>query len=157
VMASARTALRNDGTHAYSVFQQGAGLVDAVAATSNHTVDCANRKMKIKDDLKGKKHYAGPSGVDENGTYYLVDEHGTRLSGRGFEWIQGSLWRSGAVWAEGAVWPQGVLWNQGVLWDRRSSLNSDSLLNQGAVWPEGAVWPQGLTRSVSTNVWVDAE
>jgi len=157
VMASARTARRDDGTHAYSVFQQGAGLVDAVAATSNYAVDCANRNMNIKDDLKGKKHYAGPSGVDENGTYYLVDEHGTRLSGRGFEWIQGSLWRSGAVWAEGSVWPEGVLWNQGVLWNRRSSLNSDSLLNQGSVWPEGSVWPQGLTRSVSTTVWVDAE
>ena len=153
----ARTALRDDGTHAYSVFQQGAGLVDALAAISESAVDCANRKMNINDDLEGKKHYAGPSGVDENGTYYLVDEYGTRLSGPGYEWSEGSLWRSGALWQQGSMWNQGALWNQGVLWNQISSLNSDSLLNQGALWLEGSLWSEGPTRAVSTYMWVDAE
>ncbi|MCZ6912150.1 MAG: S8 family serine peptidase, partial [Proteobacteria bacterium] len=163
VMASARRALRDDGTPAYSLFQQGAGLVDAVAAVKESVVDCANRGLNIKDDLAGDKHYAGPSGVDEKGTYYLVDRKGKRLSGPGFEWTQGSLWRNGTLWPEGSLWNDGALWNQGVAWNGKNSSITGSLWNQGSVWPEGslwpegAVWPEGLTRAISTSAWVDTE
>ncbi len=161
VLASARIALRDDGTHAYSIFQQGAGLVDAKAAIDESAVDCANQGLDIGKDLAGTEHYAGPSGVDENGTYYLLDDNGTRQPGTGLEWSQGSLWpggalwQSGSMWGQGSLWGQGGLWGQGVSWQEASSLNPDSLLNQGSIWPEG--WSEGLTQSVSTNVWVDAE
>ena len=145
VMASARTALHDDATHAYSVFQQGAGLVDAIAAISETVVDCANRNIDIKDDLKGKEHYIGPSGVDENGTYYLVNDHGERLLGPGFEWSQGSLWHGGALWQQGSLWNQGRLWGEGKLW------------SEGKLWGEGVLGNEDLTRAVSINMWVDAE
>lgn len=158
LMASASTALREDGTHAYSVFQQGAGMINAVAAINETVRDCANRKMKVKEDLKGKAHYVGPAGVDEAGTYYLVDEYAERLSGPGYQWRQGSLWKGRAVWRRGAIWNQGGLWHQGTLWDDRvSTLNSDSLLSQGALWPEGSLWNEGLTRPAAISVWVDRE
>ena len=157
LMASAKPALRDDGTPAYSVFQQGAGLVDATAAVSQFQTGCANIGMNINDDLAGLQHYAGWSGVDQNGTYYLVDEFGERLNGPGYEWTQGSLWPEGALWTEGSIWNQDAMWNQGVLWDLQPSLNNDSLLNQGALWPEGSLWPEGLTRAISTNIWVEAE
>ena len=169
LMASARAALRDDGSHAYSVFQQGAGMVDAIAAINESSVDCANRGMSIWLDLWRVRHYAGPAGVDANGAYYLIDEQGTRLTGNAFEWNQGTLWRGGALWPEsrvegtGALWPEslvkgeGAPWNTGVGWKNTSSLNPDSLLSNGAVWPEGSLWPEGLTRQASTYVWVDEE
>ena len=157
IMASARPALRADGNHAYSVFQQGAGLVDAVAAIGEPALDCANRAMNIGDDIAGTEHYAGPSGVDMAGTYYLVDSSGTRLSGPEYEWNNGSLWPEGALWPSGSPGTQGALWNEGVIWNEQPLLNGDSLMSQGALWPEGSLWNEGLTRSVSTYIWVDEE
>jgi subtilisin family serine protease len=159
LMASAKTGQLADGSHTYSVFQQGAGLVDAHAAVNETAVDCANRGMNIDLDLAGDEHYAGLAGVDENGTYYLVDGTGTRLTGPGFEWMQGLLWPEGSFWQRGPVTYTGAMWNQGEAWNPASSpTNTDSLLSQGILWPEGLLWPEGpLKASVSTSVWVDQE
>ena len=67
LMASARAAVLDDGTHAYTVFQQGAGRVDAVAAVYESAKRCANRGLKIKEDLDGKRHFAGLAGVYRGG------------------------------------------------------------------------------------------
>jgi serine protease AprX len=91
LIASARAAVRDDGIHAYTIFQQGAGLVDAVAAVNESAAGCANHDLNIKEDLAGQRHYAGLAGVDDLGTYYLVDEYGQRMFGPGYEWAQGSL------------------------------------------------------------------
>ena len=147
----------NDGTHAYSIFQQGAGMVDAVAAVNESVVRCANHDLNIKDDLAGRLHYAGLAGVDDLGNYYLVDEYGQRIFGPGYEWTQGSLWPGGSLWPEGSILYQGALWNTGVLWDQVSLLNRDSLLSQGALWPEGALWTDGLSEPVSTYMWANQE
>jgi serine protease AprX len=157
VIASARAAVLNDGTHAYSIFQQGAGMVDAVAAVNESVAGCANRDLNIKKDLAGLRHYAGLAGVDDLGTYYLVDEYGQRMFGPAYEWSQGYLWPEGSLWPEKPISGQGALWNTGVLWDQASFLNSDSLLSQGALWPEGALWTRGLSEPVSTYLWANQE
>ena len=157
LMVSARAAELNDGTHAYSVFQQGAGRVDAIAAINESTAGCANRGMNIKDDLSGAMHYAGSAGVDEYGTYYLVDEFGQKMSESAYEWSQGSLWPGGAIWPERSIWYQGSLWNSGVLWDQASSLNKDSLVSQGSIWPQGSLWTQSLSAPAAAYVWVNQE
>lgn len=157
LMASSRTARRDDGEHAYSVFQQGAGRVDALAAIAESAANCANLGTDISLDIAGYKHYAGRAGVDQQGTYFLVDEYGQRLLGAAFEWKNGSLWLGDAHWQQAPMWSQGAVWPEGVVWDPQSSPDSESLLNQGAVWPEGAIWNEGLTRPVSTSVWVEEE
>jgi len=157
LMASARAAVLDDGTHAYTVFQQGAGLVDAVAAVYESAKRCANRGLKIKEDLDGKRHFAGLAGVDEYGTYYLVDKHGQHLSGSAYEWIQGSLWPDGAIWPEGSLWNEGAVGDTAVSFDEAASLNSDSLLSQGGLWPEGALWTEALSEPLSTYRWVNQE
>ena len=43
LLASARPAVTSSGTLAYSVFQQGAGLINAVAAVNSSATGCANR------------------------------------------------------------------------------------------------------------------
>ena len=157
LIISARAAVLDDGTHAYTVFQQGAGRIDAVAAVNESASGCANRGMDIKDDINGEKHYAGLAGVDESGTYYLVNEDGQRISGSRYKWTQGSLWPGSALWPEGSIWPEGALTSTTVLFEDASSLNSDSLLSQGELWPEGALWTEGLTEPLSTYLWVNQE
>ena len=62
ILSAARPAVTGNGTQAsltYSVFQQGAGLVDAYAAVTNQTVDCANIGLHIDNDIDGFQHFGG--------------------------------------------------------------------------------------------------
>ncbi len=47
IMSAARPAVKADGSLAYSVFQQGAGLVNAYDAVYNWNYDCANNGLDI--------------------------------------------------------------------------------------------------------------
>ena len=60
LIASALPAVDGTGDLAYSVFQQGAGLVDAAGATINPQSGCANQGLDIGRDLSGAEHYVGP-------------------------------------------------------------------------------------------------
>ncbi|MGH2930336.1 MAG: S8 family peptidase, partial [Solirubrobacteraceae bacterium] len=57
LMESARPAVTSSATLAYSVFQQGAGLINAVAAVNSSAVDCANVGLNISADLAGTEHF----------------------------------------------------------------------------------------------------
>ena len=158
LMATAQPAVRPDGEYAYTVFQQGAGKVDAAAAINNRQRDCANTGLDIGKDLDADEHYAGPAGVDADGTYYLVDPAGTRQTGSGFEWVQGAVWPDGAVWPEGAIWGE-TLWNASTSAENAGALNPDSFMTEGLVWPEqpvtsgdlvaseGLVWPEDKVKT----------
>ncbi|MEX2366646.1 MAG: S8 family peptidase, partial [Pseudohongiellaceae bacterium] len=53
LLASAKAASNNDGTLAYSIFQQGAGLIDAGDAVSSIATGCANQGIDVRKDLAG--------------------------------------------------------------------------------------------------------
>ncbi|MGD8978222.1 MAG: S8 family peptidase, partial [Gammaproteobacteria bacterium] len=53
LMSSARPAVDTDGRLAYSVFQQGAGMINAFRAVQGGQYDCANRGLDIDLDLAG--------------------------------------------------------------------------------------------------------
>ena len=59
LMASARLATKN-GQHTFSVLQQGAGLIDAVAAVASKETGCANQGLDLKSDIAGRRHFKGP-------------------------------------------------------------------------------------------------
>ena len=69
IMSAARPAVSADGSLAYSVFQQGAGMVDAYAAVMNQTADCANQGLQIDNDIDGFVHFGGHANrFEEAGT-----------------------------------------------------------------------------------------
>ncbi|MGB1342181.1 MAG: S8 family peptidase, partial [Pseudomonadales bacterium] len=59
LMISAKAAITN-GQVTYSLLQQGAGLIDAVAALESSAVGCANQGLNLKADLAGVSHFKGP-------------------------------------------------------------------------------------------------
>ena len=69
----------NSGNPAFSIFQQGAGQIDALAAINSTATDCANVGMNIRADIKGRKHYVGNATVDETGNFVLIDETGNEI------------------------------------------------------------------------------
>jgi len=143
LMASARPAVAPGGGLAYSIFQQGAGLVNAHDARYETQRDCANAGLDIAKDLAGTEHYGGPARQDDTGAYYIANSDG-------YAWNQGYAWKQGYTWNEGYAWNQGYAWKQGYAW------------NQSAYdWEEGEPWQSGTspdaTSSMSINAWVDQE
>ncbi len=144
LMASARPAVDAVGNRAYSVFQQGAGLVDAYAAVHGSAGGCANLGLDVNGDLAGTAHYGGPAAQTGDGTYYL-----SGLQGDGYTWDGAYSWSSGSVWPDSMP-------SDSAVWSTADTYSS------GSVWPDSmpsgsAIWTAGLIDPVATNKWVDQQ
>ncbi len=158
LMATARPAT-SDGKLAYTVFQQGAGLIDVAGAAETAVTGCANQGLDLAADLAGEKHYGGRANVDGDGNYCLME-----VEGDGYLWPGGYLWPRATVWSDGYLWPRGYLWSQAYLWSNGNydwylgDLETEGYLwPQGFLWPRGYLWSQALTETMSTNFWVPQE
>jgi subtilisin family serine protease len=149
LISSARPAVKSDGSLAYSVFQQGFGMVDAALALVNPYTTCGNQGLDIAAELVGTKRHGGPARQDASGNYYVVDANGNPVGGAGYLWNNGYLWNQGYLWTNGYLWSQGYLWNQGYLW------SSGYLWSNGYLWSQSTVAP--TTTSVTTNTMVPQE
>lgn len=145
LLSSARAAVAADGRLAYSVFQQGAGLVDARAAVSSTAKGCANRGLDIAADLAGTAHFGGPANMDAKGGFYVMDldagTWGQPLDADGFTWSSGYTWSQGYTWSRGGVFANGYTWSRGYTW------------NQGYTWTQGYTWSRGYTWNNSVPWW----
>ncbi|HPF27596.1 MAG TPA: S8 family peptidase [Steroidobacteraceae bacterium] len=150
LMASARPAVTSKGKAAYSVFQQGAGMVNALAAVSNGETDCANRGLNIAQDLAGTTHYQGPANIDSKGKYYLTDNSGARLPDDGFTW-NGGYGGQASLFSDGRLWSRTEIWSSARLWSRSQNW-ADSV-----PWIQGRLFSRGLTETMSINRWVEHE
>ncbi|MDQ5857609.1 MAG: S8 family peptidase, partial [Acidobacteriota bacterium] len=97
LIAAARPAVTLTGTLAYSVFQQGAGLVNANAAVFGNAGGCANRGLDVSRDLTGIQHYGGPADRDPSGAFYVRNLDGYTWNGAysgtgGYPWSDGYPW-----------------------------------------------------------------
>ncbi len=152
LIASASAATKVNGTAAYSVFQQGSGRVNALAAVSSQAANCANQGLNIAADIAGTHHYGGPARQNPTtGQFYVVDSNGNTLGNAGYLWnqsyaaAQGYLWNNGYLWNEGYLWNSGYLWNNGYLWNK-------------AAWhqrPHRRRWSHGTPRNESCSVAAD--
>jgi len=71
LMDSAHSARKENGELAYSVFQQGAGVVNAYDALSSNAMDCANTDLDLVADLAGEQHFSGTANMDAQGNFYI--------------------------------------------------------------------------------------
>ena len=108
LLASTRPAVTSEGKLAYSIFQQGAGLINALAAVNSTAVGCANRGLDLASDLNGTAHFGGPANVDANGNYVVMDLEGTSwgntLDADGYTWSSGFTWSKGYTWSRSLSW-----------------------------------------------------
>jgi serine protease AprX len=82
LLSTAKAAVTDDGQLAYSVFQQGAGLVDAMNALNSSALGCGNAGLDIAADIAGEHHYMGPAQrYEENGDFYIPDQQGLEWNG----------------------------------------------------------------------------
>jgi len=157
IMASGHPAVNAAGQLAYSVLQQGTGLVDAKAAVTGSLSSCANQGLNIAADLAGTQHYMGRVTQLANGTFAVVNPNG-KLWEQSFYWDQGFPFDQGFVWEEGKLWDQGKLWEQGKLWDQGyvgQQYTGDIPWVSGFPTLIGTV--VGSASTMSVNAWVNPE
>ena len=91
LMANARPAVDSNGNLAYTVFQQGAGIVNAYDAAYPSRTGYANHGLDIDADLNGTAHFQGRANQDAEGNYYI-------------EGLDGYMWNDGFMWNDGYMW-----------------------------------------------------
>src|ERR1700722_15044884 len=72
LMSGAHPAVNSNGDLAYTVFQQGAGLIDAHDAAYSTASGCANQGLNVLLDLAGLQHYGGRANENSSGEYYIM-------------------------------------------------------------------------------------
>ncbi len=161
VISAARPAVKPDGTLAYSVFQQGAGMVNAYDAVYNWNYNCANNGLDITADLNGTAHFGGRANQNPDGSYYLMGLDGYAWTDSGAN-TNGYAWTDNYFWADGYGWTDGLLQTDGVgvggyLWTDGYAWTNGYAWTDGYAWIDGYGWTDLLTESMSINTWVDPE
>lgn len=170
LMDSAKMAFNADGSLAYSVFQQGAGVVNAYQALTSSKTDCANQELNIAQDLAGEQHFYGPANIDEQGNYYIeglgdafvwhVDQ--SQVNGTGFIWknsvdVDGFIWKNSVV-TDGFIWKNAVF-TDGFIW--KNSLASDGFIWKNNVDVDGFIWKNSVdfsqSEGIAVNHWVEQQ
>jgi subtilisin family serine protease len=148
IIASGKPAVKPDGSLAYSVLQQGTGVVDARAAVYGTANNCANQGLNVSADLAGTAHYKGRVTQLADGTFQVTSPSGTL-------WDAGYLWNSGYLWNNGYLWNSGYLWQNGYLWSS-AQLNSSDIPWVGG-YPSIIGTSVDTSSTMSINSWVNQE
>ncbi len=136
----------------YSVWQQGAGRVNAPDAIFSNAAGSANTGLNIEADLAGQTHYEGYSYYDTaTGQYRLRPPYNTLNDGYGV-WSGGyGVWSGGyGVWSGGyGVWSGGYgVWSGGYgVWSGGYGVWSGGY----GVWSGGTIWPDNVFTSPTSK------
>jgi serine protease AprX len=159
LLASARPAVTSTGTLAYSVFQQGAGLINAVSAVNSSATGCANRGLNIAADLAGTQHFGGPANETANGQFYVMNMTGSTPGSSqpndGYTWStayngsQGYYWSEGYTWSQTYPWDQAYTWSTSYLWSKGTAWSSSYLWSKSVPWWTSSSQTQGSSSSGS--------
>jgi serine protease AprX len=155
LMAAAAPAVTTQGTLAYSVFQQGAGFINAVRAVNSTASGCANQGLNIAADLAGSEHFGGPANEDANGNYYVMNMAGSTWGaaqpGDGLTWSSGYAWDQGYDWSSGYTWTAAYAWSRGYTWTEAYAWSRSYAWSRGYCWSRNVPWWQ-TSSSGSTSI-----
>lgn len=158
LMDSAHAAFDNNGKLAYSVFQQGSGMVNASDALTSTAVACANQALNIAQDLNGGEHFFGPANINNDGNFYvegLGDEYVWRL---GENNLNGNalIWRMNFV--ENALDWRNITSTDALIW--RMNIETDALIWRMSVESDALIWRMNVADSstgINVNNWVEQQ
>jgi serine protease AprX len=159
LLASAIPAVTADGNPAYSIWQQGAGRVNAYKAVYGKYTRAANLGLDLAADLAGTQHFVGfTRWKPDTSEYYLVDADEQPI-GDGYVWDGGVAWSEAYTWGGGVAWSEAYTLGGGVAWSEAYTLGGGVawsefyFLGGGVAWSENDPWAQ----SASLVSWVQDE
>ena len=158
LMDTAHAAFDTNGELAYSVFQQGSGLVNAAGALASTASACANQALDIAQDLNGDEHFFGPANINSDGNFYvegLGDEYIWRLNENNLDGDT-LLWRMN--FAENAQGWKNIASTDTLLW--RMNIETDTLLWRMSLESDTLLWRMSVANSatnITVNNWVEQQ
>jgi serine protease AprX len=159
LMDSAHTALNDNGELAYSVFQQGAGLVNVAGALESTATACANQALDIAQDIAGNDHFFGPANINDDGNFYiegLGEEYVWQLDESNLDGDT-LLWRMN--FDENAKGWRNIASTDTLLW--RMNIETDTLLWRMSLESNTLLWRMSVdnpsTTNINVNNWVEQE
>jgi serine protease AprX len=159
IMDSAKAAKNNDGSLAYSVFQQGAGLINAEGALSSSASNCANSALNIDKDLAGESHYYGPSNIDEDGNFYIEGMSEDYIWNVAKESLAGDvlIWKNNFE-TDVLIWKNSATTDV-LIW--KNNFETDVLIWKNSVETDVLIWKNNFSDSeaatIGVNSWVEQQ
>lgn len=159
LMDSAHAAFKDNGQLAYSVFQQGSGVVNAKDALASTASACANQALDIAQDIAGEDHFFGPANINDDGNFYIEgmgDEYIWQLgeSNLGGDTL---LWRMN--FDENAQGWRNIASTDTLLW--RMNIETDTLLWRMSLESNTLLWRMSVdnpsTTNINVNNWVEQQ
>ncbi|PKI03679.1 S8 family peptidase, partial [Glaciecola sp. 33A] len=158
LMSSASQAKKQNGELAFSVFAQGAGLINASAAINTTVVGCANSGLNIANDINLRSHYFGPAKFDERSSEFTLGEN---KKANGVIWHDGiaksdDKTANGVIWHDGIVkadkkTANGVIWHDGVVKADKKTANGviwhDGVVKSDKKTANGVIWHDGIVKA----------
>ena len=160
LVSSARVARTSNDGLAYSVFQQGAGVVNAANALSSTASGCVNSGLDIAKDLAGVEHYYGPANFDANDGFYI--------EGLGDEYVwdidnsmvhdNTFIWRTNFL-TDTFIWRTAFVTGSDLPW--RDNFESDTFIWRTSVNTDTFIWRTSVdfdySESIRINNWVEQQ
>jgi serine protease AprX len=138
LMASAAPAVNPSNHLAYSVFQQGAGLINVQRATMSAATNCANQGLNIAADLAGTTHFGGPANEDANGNFYIMNMQSSTPFAKdpsdGYSWSGGAPSTGGYAWSQAYTWTKSYTWSQAYTWTKSYTWSASTVWSQAYTW-----------------------
>jgi serine protease AprX len=165
LMDSAHAAFNGSGELAYSVFQQGSGMVNAADALASTASACANQALDIEQDIAGNEHFFGPANINEDGNFYvegLGDEYIWNLARNT---LDGNvlIWRNNfetdvLIWRNSAT-TDVLIWRNNfetdvLIW--RNNVETDVLIWRNNIETDVLIWRNSLD-TIDVNHWVEQQ
>jgi len=158
LMDSAHAALNSNGELAYSVFQQGSGMVNAADALASNASACANQSLDITQDLAGNQHFFGPTNINEDGNFYvegLGDEYVWQLNENHLDG-DAVIWRMN-FFEDAQDW-RDTASTDAVIW--RMNLETDAVIWRMNFETDAVIWRMSVANNatgINVNNWVEQQ
>jgi serine protease AprX len=159
LVASARPAVNDKDELAYSIFQQGAGVVNVADALTSQE-QCPIQSMDITKDLANEQHYFGPAYLNEHGDFAIKDSEKNYNWNTNNEVISGDgfIWRTNFD-IDGFIWRTSFDTDTDLLW--RSDFETDGFIWRTNVETDGFIWRTSVdidnSSTISINNWVEQQ
>ena len=155
LMESAKSAKDASTNAAYSVFQQGAGVIDLNAALSSTATGCANVGLDIAADLAGTKHFKGPAKLDANGDFYIENTGSQYLWDvpQNFDNAEGTAWKDAIQAGGNHTWYSTFGTDGGSIWSTNYDMSTQ--INEQMEFEERTqfLWGNEVLSTDGGSIW----
>jgi serine protease AprX len=149
LMASAQPAVNPSNHLAYSIFQQGAGLINVLGATTTSALNCANQGLNIAADLAGTEHFGGPANQNAAGQFYIMNMKSSTPFAA--DPSDGYTWSGGAPTSQGYTWSQAYTWSKSYTWSQAYTWSKSYTWSASTVWSQAYTWTKSLPFNASSS------